>query len=94
MNIQQAANECRVGQFQITYDCINDHSSDAMLILSGCLVICAMADNTTQTVRYTAISADFDPAIAGKPNLPQYTALVAPDVDGLPPVRSWWRVSP
>lgn len=94
MNIQDAADQCRVGQFQITYDCINGHTTDAMLILAGCLVIGAIADNTSQTVRYTAISADFDRAIPSQPTIPQYTALVAPDVDGLPPVRSWRRVSP
>lgn len=94
MNIQQAADECRVGQFQITYDCINMHSDDAMMILAGCLVIGAIADSASQTVRYTAINANFDAIPRITDQIPQYTALVAPDVDLLPPVRSWRRVSP
>lgn len=93
MSIQRAMAEHQVGTFQITMDCIEHEPSIAMLILAGCLVTQAHPNGQRTIIKYVAVSGDFDPVPPGG-KVPQYTALIAPDADGDPPIRTWRRVSP
>ena len=91
MSIVNAVAERRVGTFQLTEAFVVHRPADAMLVLAGCLVIQCIQDPGKKLFFYTAFSGDFEPTQDG---IPQYTALIAPDGDGDPPIRTWRRVSP
>ncbi|MEQ1694392.1 MAG: hypothetical protein ABL901_00995 [Hyphomicrobiaceae bacterium] len=95
MSPQQMVDEGRVGRFYLTDQAIAKDANNVALILAGCIITYCEYDWLMKAIEYTAYHPDFDRWTGGGPSQhPQYTALVASDADGDPPVRTWRRVSP